>query len=109
VTLDLGGSSVSYAHGPVRASQIAWPAQGASAARVVFDPPAPGGAIQASGPWALFRLIAQGNPRQDGTPDHYTLVFQQGERRAVFSVRAASVINPLVPGALQDFRCPALH
>jgi type VI secretion system protein ImpL len=109
VILDLGSSSVSYAHGPVRSSQVAWPAQGASSARVTFDPPAPGGAIQASGPWALFRLLAQGNPRQDGTPDHYTLVFQQGDRRVVFSVRATSVVNPLIPGALQDFRCPALH
>jgi type VI secretion system protein ImpL len=109
VTLDLGGSSVSYAHGPARASQIAWPAQGASSARVVFDPPAPRGAIQASGPWSLFRLIAQGNPQLDGTPDHYTLVFQQGERQAIFSVRATSVINPLTPGALQDFRCPTLR
>jgi type VI secretion system protein ImpL len=109
VTLDLGSGSVSYAHGPVRASQIAWPAEGASSARVVFDPPAAGGAIQASGPWALFRLIAQGHPQQDGAPDHYKLVFQQGERRAVFSVLAASVINPLIPGALREFRCPALH
>jgi type VI secretion system protein ImpL len=109
VTLDLGSGSVSYAHGPVRASQIAWPAQGASSTRVVFDPPAAGGAIQATGPWALFRLIAQGHPQEDGAPDHYKLVFQQGERRAVFLVRTASVINPLIPGTLQEFRCPALH
>jgi type VI secretion system protein ImpL len=109
VVLDLGSSSVSYAHGPVRASQIAWPAQGASSARVVFDPPAAGSAIQASGPWALFRLIAQGHPQPDGAPDRYTVVFQQGDRRAVFSVRATSVVNPLAPAALQDFRCPALH
>jgi type VI secretion system protein ImpL len=109
VTLDLGGASIVYAHGPVRASQVAWPAQGASSVRIAFDPPSPGGAMQASGPWALFRLIAQGNPRQDSTPDHYTLVFQQGDRRAVFSVRATSVVNPLLPGGLQDFRCPALH
>ncbi len=109
VTLDLGGSSLIYAHGPVRATQVTWPAQGASSARLVFDPPATGGSIQASGPWALFRLIAQGNLRQDGTPDRYMLVFQQGERRATFSVRAASVVNPLEPGSLQDFHCPALH
>jgi type VI secretion system protein ImpL len=109
VTLDLAGSSIVYAHGPVRATQVNWPAQGASAARLVFDPPAPGGAIQASGPWALFHLIAQGSSRQDGTPDRFTLVFQQGDRRATFLVRAASVVNPFVPGATQDFRCPALH
>jgi type VI protein secretion system component VasK len=36
-------------------------------------------------------------------------VFQQGDRRAVFAVRATSVVNPLAGAALQDFRCPALR
>jgi type VI secretion system protein ImpL len=109
VTLDLGGASVSYAHGPARATAVSWPAAGGSAARLVFDPPAPGAALQASGPWALFRLIGQGSLQAQGSSDSYTLTFQQGERRAVFAVRAGSVLNPLAPGVLQDFRCPALR
>jgi type VI secretion system protein ImpL len=109
VTLDLGGSSLSYAHGPSRAVAVNWPAQGGSNARLVFDPPSPGGAIQASGPWALLRLIGQGSLQSNGAPDRFTLVFQQGDRRAVFAVRATSVVNPLAGAALQDFRCPALR
>jgi type VI secretion system protein ImpL len=76
----------------------------------VLDPVA-GGApavFEASGPWALFRLIAQGSLQPDGAPDRYTLVFQQGEHRVAFAVRAGSVVNPLASAALQEFRCPAL-
>ncbi len=109
VTLDLGGSSLTYAHGPSRATTVTWPAQGGDEARLVFDPPAPNGAIQASGPWALFHLIAQGKLQQNGAPDRFTLVFQQGERRAVFAIRMTSVVNPFSNTALQDFRCPALR
>ncbi len=109
VTLDLGGSTLSYAHGPSRATQVNWPAQGGSTARLVFDPPSPGGAITASGPWALFRLIGKGTLQQDGAPDRFTLVFQQGDRRAVFALRTTSVVTPFSGAVLQDFRCPALH
>jgi type VI secretion system protein ImpL len=109
VTMDLGATSIVYAHGPERATSFKWPDQGSSSARLVFDPAAPGGNLRASGPWALFRLIQQGSLRQDGAPNHYTLTFQSGERRAVFSIRADSVVNPLQQAALQDFRCPALH
>jgi type VI secretion system protein ImpL len=109
VTLDLGGSSLTYAHGPSRAVAVNWPAQGGSEARLAFDPPTPGGAIQASGPWALFHLIAQGTLQPNGAPDRFTLVFQHGDRRAVFAIRATSVLNPFSNTALQDFRCPALR
>jgi type VI secretion system protein ImpM len=87
VTLDLGGSSLTYAHGPSRAVAVNWPAQGGSEARLAFDPPTPGGAIQASGPWALFHLIAQGTLQPNGAPDRFTLVFQHGDRRAVFGAQ----------------------
>ncbi len=109
VTLDLGDESIVYAHGPEQATQVAWPREGGSAARLVFDPPASGGSLHASGPWALFRLLQKGTLTGDGSPDHYTLTFQQGPRRAVFSIRTGSVINPLQPAALEAFRCPAVH
>lgn len=109
VTLTLGSTTITYAHGPAQATQITWPAQGGGTARVAFDPPAPGGSLQASGPWALFHLIRQGALRQDGASDQYTLVFEQGSHRAVFSLQAGSVVNPLQTAALQSFRCPVLH
>jgi type VI secretion system protein ImpL len=78
--------------------------------RLVFDPPSAGdtGVKQASGPWALFRLFAQGTLTQAGSADKYTLSFRSGQRSATFAIRAGSVLNPFKPGVLQDFRCPSV-
>jgi type VI secretion system protein ImpL len=108
--LDLGSSTITYAHGPSPGMTVAWPAQGSSSARLEIDPAAGGSPVvfEASGPWALFRLIAQGSLQRNGSSDRYTLVFQRGGHRAVFLLRANSVVNPFASPALQDFRCPSL-
>ena len=112
VTIDFGGTSVSYAHGPPRATQITWPGPTRMTnVRLVFDPPPTGGGtgvIQASGPWALFRVFGQGSLQQQGSAEQFTLTFRQGDRQAQFDIRAGSVLNPFAPGMLQEFRCPAL-
>jgi type VI secretion system protein ImpL len=81
-----------------------------STVRVVFDPPpaAGGGGLQASGPWALFRLFEQGGLRRAGSAERYQLTFRSGEREAVFELRAGSVLNPFAQGVLREFRCPNL-
>ena len=62
------------------------------------------------GPWALFRLLGRGRMQpQAGTTDRYTLTFQLGDRQAAFDVRVQASANPLVPGLLQDFRCPVIR
>ena len=111
VTLDLDGQSVIYAHGPIRPTSITWPGQNRmNSARLVFDPPPSSGppVLQATGPWALFRLFGQGSLAQNGSADRYTLSFTLGDRHATFEIRAGSVLNPFAPGVLRDFRCPAL-
>ena len=79
-------------------------------ARLVFEPPPSVGqpVLQASGPWALFRLFALGTLTQSGGADRYTLSFTVGDRHASFELRAGSVLNPFAPGVLRDFKCPAL-
>ena len=111
VTLELGPQTITYAHGPLQPTQVTWPgAGGMLTARVVFDPPPPGGTgtLQASGPWALFQLFDKGNLQQGSSSDRYRLTFQLGPRQAVFEIQAASVLNPFAPGMLQAFRCPGL-
>jgi type VI secretion system protein ImpL len=79
--------------------------------RVVFEPPVASGAgeLRESGPWALFRLFGRGRLQAQGAAaDRYTLTFQLGDRRAVFDVRTTGTASPLVPGLLQDFRCPGV-
>ncbi len=110
VTIDLGDQQIVYAHGPVRAATIAWPgANRIISARLAFDPPPSSGppVIQASGPWALFRLFDRGTLRQAGSADRYVLDFNLGDRRVSYEIRAGSVLNPLAPGLLRDFKCPA--
>jgi type VI secretion system protein ImpL len=111
VTLDLDGQSIVYAHGPSRATSVTWPGQNRiNSVRLVFDPPPSSGqpVLQATGPWALFRLFGQGTLQQSGSADRYTLNFTLGDRHATFELRAGSVLNPFAPGILKDFQCPAL-
>ncbi|HVB15874.1 MAG TPA: type VI secretion system membrane subunit TssM, partial [Stellaceae bacterium] len=109
VTLDLGSTKITYAHGATSATQVTWPgATVMSTVRLTFDPPPAGGGgeLQASGPWALFRLFDQGNLQRAGSAERYQLTFRSGEREAVFELRAGSVQNPFARGVLRDFRCP---
>jgi type VI secretion system protein ImpL len=111
VTLDLDGQAILYAHGPLRPTAVTWPGQTRMiSVRLVFDPPPSSGppVLQATGPWALFRLFGQGTLQQSGGADRYTLNFQLGDRHASFEIRAGSVLNPFAPGVLRDFRCPGL-
>jgi type VI secretion system protein ImpL len=111
VTLDLDGLSVVYAHGPQRSTSVTWPgANRMNSARLVFEPPPSSGPplLQATGPWALFRLFGMGTLTQNGSADDYTLSFATGDHHATFDIRAGSVLNPFAPGVLRDFKCPGL-
>jgi type VI secretion system protein ImpL len=112
VTLSIGGTNITYTNGSqAQSTQITWPgANGISNARLAFDPaPASGaGDLQASGPWALFRLFDQGSLEQAGSSDRYRVTFHIGDHQAMFVIRAGSVLNPFATGVLKDFRCPNL-
>jgi type VI secretion system protein ImpL len=111
VSLEFDGTSVTYAHGPARSTQITWPGpNGMTNVRLVFNPPPRGGTgvISETGPWAMFRLFSRGTLQQTGSPERYLLTFSLGERSAAFEIRAGSVMNPFAPGVLQDFRCPSV-
>jgi type VI secretion system protein ImpL len=112
VAIELGGLTVSYAHGPPVPTQISWPgADGMQTARLIITPTGGGSPVEvdASGPWALFRLFAQGSLTQGASSDQYTLTFTQGGHDASFSIEAGSVFNPFTPGMLTDFQCPNLQ
>ena len=106
---EIGGTTITYANGPPRATQVTWPGpNGMSTARLVFDPPSSGttGVLQESGPWALFRLFERGQLKQVGSADRYQLTFRVGDREAIFELRAGSVLNPFAGSMLRGFQCP---
>src|SRR5262245_37469247 len=111
VSLEFEGTSVTYAHGPARSTQITWPGpNGMTNVRLVFNPPPSGGTgvLSETGPWAMFRLFGKGTLQQAGSAERYLLTFSLGDRSAAFEIRAGSVMNPFAPGVLQDFRCPSV-
>ena len=112
VTLELDGTAIVYTGGAQRATQMLWPKFSLQPTmRVVFDPPAPVAPVHRArgGPWAMFRLFGRGRLQaQAAAADRYTVTFQLGDRQAVFDVRTTGTASPLVPGLLQDFRCPGV-
>ena len=109
--LQLGGLNISYAHGPPVPTQISWPgSDGMETARLIITPVGGGAPVEldASGPWALFRLFGQGQLAEGSSSDQYTLSFSQGGHSVSYAVSAGSVLNPLAPGVLADFSCPEL-
>jgi type VI secretion system protein ImpL len=112
VTLQLGGVTITYAHGPTVPTSVTWPgADGMQSARLIITPAAAGGTpitLQASGPWAVFRLFNQGSLQASGASARYTITFDQGGETASFAIEAGSIFNPFAPGVLTDFRCPSL-
>lgn len=113
VSLQLGSAvTVNYAHGPQVPTQISWPGtDGMQTARLIITPTGGGFPVEidASGPWALFRLFSQGSLVQNGSADQYTITFSQNGHTASFSISAGSVLNPFAPGTLANFQCPNLQ
>ncbi|HVZ09628.1 type VI secretion system membrane subunit TssM [Rhodopila sp.] len=109
--LDFDGTSVLSIHGPPRATQITWPGQTRmQTVRLAFQPPpASGGALQDTGPWAMFRMFGHARMVQGDSPERFSLTFQLGDRQAVFEIRAASIQNPFAASVLQAFRCPKVE
>ena len=70
-----------------------------NSARLVFDPPPSSGqpVLQATGPWALFRLFAQGTLQQSDAADRYTLNFTLGDRHASFETPRRLGAEPVRP------------
>ena len=107
--LQLGATPVGKDAG--QATSFTWPgADGMGAAALQFEG-SPGAvpALQASGPWALFRLLAQGRLSPAGNSTSFDLAFDVGDRHAAYALQAGSQRNPFSRNLLRGFRCPAVR
>ncbi len=75
MTLDIGGQMLTYAHGPVRPTTMAWPAPGDGGARLSVEPSSAAARITVPGVWAPFRLFDSGNVESAGT-DRFTVTIR---------------------------------
>lgn len=113
VTLDLGlDQPIRYAAGPPSTTAVMWPGPSRMLrVRLGWEPPPRTGpaVFNETGPWALFRLFDKGEVRRVGGPELYAITWRLEEREATFELRANSVQNPLLPGLLRGFQCPAIQ
>jgi type VI secretion system protein ImpL len=108
VSLEVGGSRLTYAHGPIEPTAMVWPG-GSGNTQVRFTAtPASGAATvtEENGPWALLRLLDVAHIATTGQPDKFHVTFNTPAGKAVFELDAASVHNPFSMTALRAFRCP---
>ena len=109
VSVDIGGQTLTYAHGPTEGQPFTWPGpNGKFAARVTMTPTGGGAAAitDRDGPWALLRLL-DGHIAGGPQPDKFRVTFTGAGGSAVFDLAASSVRNPFTLAALRSFRCPA--
>ncbi len=105
--LTVGPTSLTYRHEPPRQGTFQWPSSdgsdGASLTLSMTDGQTPG--TQASGPWALFRLLRTAQPAANGGGDRLKLTFQIGDTKVSYTLRAGSVANPFSNRDFEGFRC----
>ena len=106
MTLDVGGQTLTYGHGPVRPTTFTWPAPSSTGLRLDVEPEAAGGVINLPGVWAPFRLIDSGSV-YNRTRDGFTVSILLSGRKVSFQVTSDVAVNPFVMRDLRQFSCPA--
>jgi type VI secretion system protein ImpL len=98
-----------YRHEPPRAFDLDWPTRTESSTVSVTLTLLDGTQqkTEASGPWALFRLVSASQIATRGTADKFSFTVGDLEGPHVtYDLRAGSVTNPFNMDALSGFRCP---
>ncbi|CAN7214119.1 type VI secretion system membrane subunit TssM [Variovorax sp. LjRoot84] len=107
--LDVDGQLVKYAHGPVVPMAVQWPGpKGSNQVRVQVSPPSTSGSsgMAVDGPWALFRVLDDGQLEAGDAPEKFFITFQIGARKTRFEVTTNSVQHPIRLRELREFACP---
>ena len=108
ITLDLDGQELTYAHGPLQPTRMAWPGTGGrNQVRLTFAPVSGAStSITKDGPWAIFRLLDAGKSTSTQS-DRVTYTWSGAGGTVSLLFAAGSVVNAFTLQALHQFRCPA--
>ena len=105
-TLDIGGQTLTYAHGPVRPTTMVWPAPNDTGVRLSLEPDTAGvQPLTFDGPWAPFRMI-DASSVYAATRDGFTFSMVMGGQTISFRIKSGSSFNPFTLRDLRQFRCP---
>jgi len=107
IAIDTGSQVITYRHEPPRTFKLSWPDPSANQQVVVTmtDTNGTTSSIQASGPWAWFRLFDQLKLQTTGLADKFVLPIDIRGRKATFELGADSINNPFELPELSAFRC----
>jgi len=109
VSVEIGGQTLTYAHGPIEPVAMQWPGKDANTLVRLTMTPAGGGpeaVTQEDDTWSLLRLLEAGHLAATDQPDKFRVVFSSPSGKAEFKLNANSVRNPFNM-SLRAFRCPA--
>lgn len=108
LVLNFDGQTYVYAHGPVETLHINWPGQNGGAFASISAEPriTPSTSTLAkTGPWALLRLLKEGQVIPTADQGKVAVEFKLDGRRVVLVLDSGGV-NPLSLPQLRDFTCP---
>jgi type VI secretion system protein ImpL len=108
LSLDAGGQTLEYMHGPQMPLRVIWPApQGADRVRLSIETRDGHSAMVTNqGLWALHRLFDRGRLIPGNSSESFTLQYNLEGRTLTLEVRSDSIYNPFRLGALRNFNCP---
>ncbi len=109
VELTVGSTNYRFEKSATGERPVAWSAQGnvPQASVTFFTAGAKVGSVEATGPWALFRLMDQAKRENAGT-QAMLATFGNGAQNVVFKVSLPDDRNPFNRGGVWSFRCPAV-
>jgi type VI secretion system protein ImpL len=109
--LDLGGTPLTYNHGPILKTQLKWPSDNPDVGATMSMMPEIAGdrnALSTQGPWALFRLLDAGRMIEKAPTDTVTYRFNVGKRSVLLRLTTAPTRNPFARDMLANYKCPDL-
>mgnify|MGYP000250608302 CR=1 FL=1 len=107
-TLKIDDVTITYRHGPVRATDFTWPSQadGSSAELSITLLDNSTDTVRKTGTWAIFRLLTASGLSSVRGRDQFEFSISKDDTKASFSLNAGSVTNPFNLGLYSSFRCP---
>ncbi len=106
-TLEVGGTPVSYSHGPRTPKPLEWSLGDSTRARILFeDLDEATHQEQYDGDWAWYRLLASSTSRPTGSNKARSVTFEQNGHQAVYQFVSNTGEDPLDMGLFSRFKCP---
>ena len=111
LSIDIDGQTLIYQHGPVTPFNVTWPdPRGGIHTEITASPRIrpDTSTLSADGPWAMMRLLHDGQILESATPGRTYVAFDFDGRKAVLNVGSpGSLPNPLTSDLLTTFHCPS--